>query len=331
MDTVLITPEAMLDRPGPHVDMLREAGFEIRHPRNRQLSRGLASQEETIDEIAAASAVIVGNELFSRPVLASLANLRVVARAGVGYDRVDIAAATQYRIAVTITPTANHEAVAELAIALLMALAKSVVINDRNTRAGRWPKQFTEPLRGQTFGIFGLGRIGRSTAARAAALGMHIIATELFPDQNFVQKHRVRLVDFDTLLAQSDYLSIHCPLTDQTAGLFNARAFAKMKPGSSLINTARGNLVVEADLLEALSSGPLRGAALDVFQQEPPSPDNPLFKLDNVVLSPHIGGIDRLSLQGMAVEAADCIIRLRRGDWPDGAVVNQELKPDWRW
>jgi D-3-phosphoglycerate dehydrogenase len=139
------------------------------------------------------------------------------------------------------------------------------------------------------------------------------------------------LVELDQLLAESDIVSVHAPLTDDTRGLFNAKAFARMKPGSIFLNTARGGLMVEADLYQALASGHLRAAGLDVFEQEPPSADNPLFQLDNIVVSPHLAGADETSLVAMGVEAAECIASLYRGIWPDGAVVNESLKESFRW
>jgi phosphoglycerate dehydrogenase-like enzyme len=311
--------------------MLRAAGFEVRYPKNRYLARGLCGEQETIEELQAAAAVLAGGEHYCEAVLAALPNLRVIARVGVGYDRVDVAAATARGIPVTITPKSNHEAVAELALALLLALTKSIVVNDKHVRAGNWPRKLLTPLRGRTFGVFGLGRIGRSTAVRAAALGMKVIAADKYPDEEFAQQHNIRLVDFDTLLAESDYLSIHCPLTEETLGLFNKQVFDKMKRGAVLVNTARGKLVVESDLLEALRCGQLRGAGLDVYEQEPPSPDNPLFQLDNIVASPHLAGTDESSLEGMGIEAADCIIQLYRGQWPEGTVVNDELREGWKW
>lgn len=331
MPTVLITPEAMREQPAPYVDLLRAAGFEIRYPKNPRFARGLGGPAEVIDELQAVDAVIASGEPYTEEVLAALPRLRVIARAGVGYDRVDVAAATRHRVPVTITPTSNHEAVAELTLALLFAAAKSLVVNDRQVRSGQWPRKLLRPVRGQTLGILGLGRIGRSTAVRAAALGMKVLATEAQPDQAFVERQGIELVGFDALLARSDYLSIHCPLNADTQGLFNGDVLRRMKPGSVLINTARGKLVVEADLLEALRSGPLAGACLDVFEQEPPAADNPLFALDNVVLSPHLAGTDELSLVGMGVEAADCIARLYRGEWPEGAVVNDQLRDGWQW
>ena len=331
MPIVLISPEGLIDVRGRWVSMLEEAGFEIRYPADRTFTRGQFSEKETVDVLDDATAVIAGGEFFTESILGDLPQLRVIARQGVGFDRVDVAAATARGIPVTITPTANHEGVAEQTFALLFAVAKSVVVNDAHARAGRWPMMATEPIRGKTFGILGLGRIGRSAAIRARALGMEVIATESYPDEEFVRRHAVELVPFEALLARSDHLSIHCPLNAETEGLFDRTVFAKMKHGSVLLNTARGKLVVEADLAEALQNGHLSGAGLDVFEQEPPSPANPLFQLPNVVVSPHLAGNDKLSQENMAIEAADCIIKLSRNEWPAGAVVNDQLRENWSW
>ena len=243
----------------------------------------------------------------------------------------DVPAATERTIAVTITPTANHEAVAEQALTLLLAVAKGIVWRDAAVRQGKWPKQPLKPVRGRTLGILGLGRIGRSMALRAAGVGMSVIATEMYPDLVFVRAHNIELVDLDTLLARSDYITLHCPLNEETFHLFDRNAFEKMKRGSVLINTARGPLVVESDLYEALDSGQLGAAGLDVFEQEPPDPENPLFMLSNVIVSPHAAGADDDSVEGMATESAENIIQLYRGQWPEGAVVNDELKSRWMW
>lgn len=315
----------------PYVDLLREAGFTVRYCRNTEFARGVCNEQETIEELRGASGVLASGEMFTPAVFAALPELRVVARVGVGYDRVNVPAATAAGVAVCITPTANHEAVAEFALAHLFAIAKSIVSWDKKTRAGGWPREARMPIRGQTIGILGLGRIGRSMATRCQSLGMKVIACEQFPNQEFVKKHGIELVDFDTLLARSDIVTIHCPLTEQTKGLFNRATFAKMKRGAVLINTARGPLIVETDLVAALQSGQLAAAGLDVFEQEPPSPDNPLFKLDNVVVTPHIAGSDALSLTNMGIEAAQCIVKLSRGEWPEGAVVNDTLKGKFRW
>ena len=331
MPTVLISTESLIDVRGPWVEMLEEAEFEIQYPEDRTFSRGLCSEDETVRVLSVAAAVIAGSEVFTPGVLQRLSQLRVIARFGVGYDRIDVAAASACGILITITPNANHESVAEQVFALLLGVAKAVVANDAKARAGRWRRKLSEPIRGKTLGIFGLGRIGRSTAIRGLGMRMSVIATETAPDEQFVRKHDIELVDFDMLLARSDYLTIHCPLNDETTGLFNREVFARMKEGCVLINTARGKIVVEADLVEALKAGPLFAAGLDVFEQEPALPDNPLFELDNVVVSPHVAGADKLSQENMAIEAADCIIKLHSGEWPVGAVVNDDLRKNWKW
>jgi len=331
MPVVMITPEAIVKVPGRWVSILEQAGLTVVYPEDPTFTRGLCGAAETIRVLGPASAVIAGGEYFTPDVIAALPNLRVIARAGVGYDRVDVPAATNHKIALTITPTANHEGVAEQAFALIFGFAKRVVVNDARTRTGKWSIGLSAPVRGTTLGLMGLGRTGRSTAVRGIAMGMKVIATETYPDLDFARKHGIELVDFDALLARSDYLSIHCPHNAQTDRMFNRDVFRKMKPGSVLINTARGRLVVEADLLEALQSGHLGGAGLDVFEVEPASADNPLFKLDNVVVSPHLGGGDKLSQENMAIEAADCIAKLYRGEWPVGAVVNDQLRTGWKW
>ena len=180
-------------------------------------------------------------------------------------------------------------------------------------------------------GIVGLGRIGKSLAVRAQAMKMDVIATESMPDEAFVEQHGIELLDLNELLRRADHVSLHCPLSDETRGLINSEALDLMRPDATLVNTARGGLVVEADLVDALKSGRIEGAGLDVFEQEPTDTDNSLYDLDNVILSPHIAGSDHLSREHMGTEAATCIISLSQGRWPDGAVVNGELKGRWRW
>lgn len=327
----LISPEAFIDVRGPWVPILEEAGWAIRYPREITFTQGHCGDEATVEELQGVSAIIAGGDRLTRRVVEALPDLRVIARAGVGYDRVDVPAATDRGIPVTITPTANHECVAEATLALLFSVAKSIVDNDRRTRQGLWAGNSTRPIRGNTIGLFGLGRIGKSMAVRCRALGMTVLATETYPDMGFVERNDVQLVSFDELLARSDYLSLHCPLNDQTRRMFNRSVFDRMKPGSVLLNTARGGLVHEADLYRALTEGPLSAAGLDVFEVEPVPADNPLLTLSNVALSPHLGGIDSLSLENMAIEAAQCIVRLYRNDWPVGAVVNDELRAGWKW
>jgi phosphoglycerate dehydrogenase-like enzyme len=160
---------------------------------------------------------------------------------------------------------------------------------------------------------------------------MDVVAVELAPDKAFVHEHGIRLLDLEALLEIADYVSLNCPLMDDTRGMINGDRLSRMKRDAVLVNTARGGLVVEADLVEALKSGAIGGAGLDVFQVEPTDGGNPIFRLDNVVVSPHVAGNDTLAMERMSIEAAQSIIDLSGGVWPEDAVVNTELKGRWRW
>ena len=325
---VVISPEAFWQQPGPFVDLLEDAGYEVRFPSLATFTRG-PTEEETVRELAGAVGVVAGGEYFTASILDQLPNLKVIARCGVGFDRVDVAAATQRGVALTITPTANHQGVAEHAFALILSVAKDIAKNDRNLRNGHWSQILTKPVRGQTLGLIGLGRIGRSTALLGRSLGMKVIAYELYPDQEFAQANNIQLLELDDVLTQADFVSLHCPLNDETQGLCNAEFFSKIKTGAALINTSRGGLIVEADLIAALDSGQVGAAGLDVYAGEPPPTDHPLYQYDQVVLSPHVAGTDETSMVAMLCEAGECIVKLMKNEWPGPAVVNQELKETW--
>jgi len=327
----VITPECLNHLPGRHVELLEKSGFEVCYTEDPDYTRGLFSVEDSIKVMEPYSAVIAGSEPYPDEVLSNLPNLRVLARFGVGYDPVDVPSATRNNKAVPITPASTHEAVAELCLGLIFCVAKSLIANNNSTRVGAWSREVLLPVREQTLGLVGLGRIGRSTATRAKALGMRVIACDDYPPEEFAKEHGIEIVSFDDLLANSDYVSLHCPMNAETAHLMNTETFAKMKPGSVFVNTARGGLVNEQDLIEALNSGHLSAAALDVFEQEPPPPSNPLFKLENVIVAPHLAGLDRLSVANMAHEAAECIVKLHQNTWPTGKVVNTELEDSWAW
>jgi phosphoglycerate dehydrogenase-like enzyme len=288
------------------------------------------TEPELLDALRGIKATVAGSEPYTRRVLQAHPQLRVIARAGVGFDAVDVPAATDSGVVVTITPGTNHDAVAEHTFTLILALAKNLITQHAGTRAGKWPRQANLPLRGRTLGIAGLGRIGKAVAIRGACFGMPLLAYEPFPDTRFVEQYQVKLVSFERLLAESDYLSLHVPLTKESEHLINRRTLALMKPTAFLINTARGGLVCEADLLEALQAKRLAGAGLDVFEKEPPPP-SPLLELDSVVLTPHAAGVDLQSRDDMALAAAQAIVALSRGEWPAEQVVNPEVRAKFRW
>jgi phosphoglycerate dehydrogenase-like enzyme len=327
MNRVLIVPAPLFQLPGEHVDRLLAAGFEVKYPPAKQ---ALLSESQIIEALGGVSAVIAGSEPYNDRVFTAAPQLRVVSRSGVGSDAIVMADATRHKVVVTITPGTNHDAVAETAMALLLTLARSVIHLDREVHAGRWPRDAVRPVRGSTLGIVGLGRIGQSVAQRATGFGVRIVACEKFPDREFVARYGIELVDLDTLLSQSDFVTLHVPMGPETKGLINRQTLARMKPGAILINTARGGLVVERDLLQALESGRIGGAGLDVFEIEP-AIGNPLLSHPNVVASPHVAGVDTQSLSDMANLAAQNIVDLSHGKWPEHCVMNQAVRDVWKW
>jgi D-3-phosphoglycerate dehydrogenase / 2-oxoglutarate reductase len=202
---------------------------------------------------------------------------------------------------------------------------------NQEVRQGVWTKVPLLPLRGRTLGLIGMGRIGQSVALRAAQFRLRLIAFDSLPDMVFARTHGIELVDLDTLLSEADYITLHVPLTSSTKGLINRTTLSRMKLGSLLVNTSRGGLVVEEDLLDALQSGHLAGAGLDVFSQEPPSPENPLLRFENVLVTPHMAGVDVQSSSDMAVQAAQNIIDLYHGHWPEDSIVNPAIRSSWHW
>jgi D-3-phosphoglycerate dehydrogenase len=326
MAKVLITPAPLAGVDGVYLQVLRDAGFEPIFP----TKRAQLTEDELLEQLRGISAALAGSEPYTRRVLQAHPQLRVIARAGVGYDAVDTVAASDLGMVVTIAPGTNQDSVAEHTFTLILALAKHLIPQHLGTRAGKWPRQANLPLRGRTLGIAGLGRIGKAVALRGEAFGMKLLAYEPFPDNQFVGEHKIPLVTMDKLLAESDYLSIHVPLTAESKYLINQRTLALMKPTAFLINTARGALVREADLIEALKTKRIAGAGLDVFEEEPPS-HSALFEMDNVVVTPHAAGVDLQSRDDMAESAARAIVDLSRGLWPAEKIVNPTVRERFRW
>jgi D-3-phosphoglycerate dehydrogenase / 2-oxoglutarate reductase len=327
MPRVLIAPMTLAGLEGEFLRVLRAAGFELVFPKRASQM----TEEELLPALKGIDASVAGSEPYTRRVFEANPGLKAIARVGVGYDAVDTAAATEHGVAVAITPGANHDAVAEHTFALILALVKDVVAQHNALKAGGWPRKTNLPLRGRTLGIAGLGRIGKAVALRGECFGMKLLAYEPLPDQAFVQLHRVTLMPFEQLLAEADFLSLHMPLTPQSQHLINKQTLSRMKPTAFLINTARGGMVCEADLVEALRTKRLAGAALDVFEDEPPSPRNPLFALDNVVLTAHTAGGDVQSRDDMAAMAARSIVALSKGEWPADQIVNPEVRSRFQW
>ena len=240
-------------------------------------------------------ALIVRNQTqVTADLIAAAPNLKIIARAGVGLDNIDVPAATQAGIVVSFTPDQNAISVAELTFGFMIGLSRNIAPADKSTKAGRWDRHrfWGTELFAKTLGVVGLGRIGFLVALRARAFGMHIVAHDPYinPDTPPVTETGARLVSLDELLEQADYVTCHVPATEQTRHMFAADQFEKMKPTAYLINIARGELIDEPALIEALTSRQIAGAALDVRADEPPTP-SPLSDLPNVILTPHIGAL----------------------------------------
>lgn len=232
---------------------------------------------------------IAGVDAVDRAALAAADRLKVISRYGVGVDSVDLQAAREKGIVVTNTPGANAVSVAELTVGLLLALARQIPEGAAALRQGRFARLSGVSLEGKTAGIVGFGAIGKQVARRLAGFDSRLLAYDPYPDLAFATEHGVEIIGIDDLLAQSDFVSLHLPLLPETHRLVNHDFLAKMKLGAFLINTARGEIIDEAALVEALEGGRLRGAALDVFAVEPPDAANPLLALKQVISTPHLG------------------------------------------
>ncbi len=291
--------------PSAGLDLLRQAGLEID---DRQKLKGVELQEA----IRAADGMIVRSD--TRVTAAELENpgkLRVIVRAGVGVDNIDVAAATRKGIVVMNTPGGNTVSTAEHTITLLMSLARHTPAADASMRQGKWERSkfVGTQLAGRTLGVVGLGRIGREVARRAAGMDMKIVGFDPFLASAGATQMGIETVsDLDHLLPRVDFLTVHTPLTDETRDLLDVRRLALLPKGARVLNCARGGIINEEALVEALRSGHLGGAALDVFVQEPLPTDHPLLSLSNVVLTPHLGASTVEAQLSVATEAAQLIV-----------------------
>lgn len=254
--------------------------------------------------------------------------LRVVARAGVGVDNINVAAATEAGVIVVNAPTGNVVAAAEHTVAMLLALARNVVQADAHIRQGLWKRnQFMGiEVRDKVLGSIGLGRVAQEVARRAQGLGMSVIANDPYVSADFAQQRGVELVSMEALLERSDFITIHVPRTPQTVNLIDRPQFARMKPTARILNVARGGVINEAALVEAIESGQIAGAALDVFETEPLPADNPLRRLDQVILTPHLGGSTVEAQEQVAVDVALQVIDVLN-DRPARYAVNAPILP----
>jgi phosphoglycerate dehydrogenase-like enzyme len=318
--TVVVTYPGF-DESDPEVGgVLRDAGLEVR----MEPKLGERSPAQVVEILGDAVAAVADADPFDESVFAALPNLRVVARAGVGLDSVDLEAATRAGVAVTTTPGANQETVADHALALILAVVRRICHHDAGTRAGAWARggEIGGTLFGTTVGLLGYGSIGRATGRRLRGFGCQI----LVHDPALAEADEFPLVELERLVRECDVISIHAPLTDSTHHCLSAPQFEAMKDHAIVVNTSRGPLIDEAALLEALRAGRIGGAGLDVFEVEPipPARLELLASLDNVVLSPHIGGVGGRANKAMSSKAAHAVVgALGGGD--TRFVVNRDV------
>lgn len=285
-------------------------------------------EEELIPLLADCEAVIASSDSYTARVFAACPRLKIVARCGVGIDSVDLGAAAAAGVVVTNTPGAMTDAVADYTFGLIFAVARRIPEGDALMRTGGWGEYPGTLVCGKTLGLVGFGQIGQGVARRAVGFGMRILAfdpafplseSSAMPVPTPPDRHPTPAVEFttlDALLAQSDFVSVHAPATPETRGMLNAARFAQMKPTAYLINTARGALVDEAALLEALETGRIGGAAIDVYTQEPLPPNHPLRRAPRCVLTPHNAFNAVESVEAMSLLSAESILTLLRGARP---------------
>jgi D-3-phosphoglycerate dehydrogenase len=322
---------AVTDHVFPNLDVERDllgrAGLELRFEGNAR----------TPDEVRAATAGAVGvlNCYAPMPaeVIGALDRCRVIARYGIGIDTIDLAAATRKGIVVTNVPDYCIDEVSDHALALILSLVRGVVRLDRSVHAGAWSPNEARPLHriaGRTLGLVGFGRIARRLAVKATALGFRVVATDPFVSAQAMQDAGVGYRDLHALLAESDVVSLHAPLTDESRHLIGAPELARMKRGAVLVNTSRGPLVDIAALRDALAGGSLGGAGLDVLETEPPDPDDPLLGRADVVVTPHASFYSEESIVELQRKAAEQVVAALAGERPTYAVNADELSSSGR-
>jgi D-3-phosphoglycerate dehydrogenase len=274
---------------------------------------------EAREQIRQADALIVTIHPVSADLIGSMERCKVISRAGTGLDAIDIPAATAHGVWVAYVPDYSVDEVSSHTIGLLLAHARAIPQLIDSARAGKWSNQVAVPrrrLRGQMLGLLGFGRIGRAVATKARGLGLEVIAHDPFLNTQTIAANGARAVDRETLLRESDYLSLHAPLNENNRGFINASALALMKPTAIVINTARGGLIDEDALLAAVQSGQIGGAALDVLGVEPPAPDHPLLHEPRVMITPHTGWYSEDANYDVRVRAVEEVVRVLQGERP---------------
>lgn len=304
---VVITARSFGRTDGKAYDCLQNAGCTW-----VKLDGGEENRDQLLNEISDADALIAGLEKVNRELIERASKLKVISRYGVGYDKVDLKAASERGIQVTITPGANSDSVADFAVALMLASCRNIVLMDKSIKAGEQKRPQGIEMYNKTLGVIGTGRIGQGVARRCSGFRMKILANDIYRDIKFMEETGAEYVDFETLLKNSDFITIHSPLTEETRNMISARELRMMKKDAVLINTARGGVIDEDALYDALTTGEIRGAALDATLEEPLY-DSPLIKCENCILTPHAGAATREASSRMSLMAAENAVEVLQG------------------
>ena len=307
---VLLTTCSYQDTPGPHHELMESQGWEITR------ERGPLTEQRMLELAGDFDAFLCGDDAITRAVLEkSLPRLKVISKYGIGLDKIDVPATKEFEIPVLFTPGVNHMTVAEHTFGLLIGLTKHIVTTAAAARNGEWLRLTGHEIYGKTMGIIGLGRIGKEVAVRARAFDMKVIAFDPYWDGEFAAKHDItRCATMDEVLTQSDVVSLHCNLTDETRSMINTDKIAEMKDGVVILNCARGEIVETADMVTALNSGKLGGYGTDVLDVEPPPADHPLLSAKNCIVTPHIGSRTYESVPRQAMKSLNNLINALSGE-----------------
>lgn len=306
---ILVTPTSLHpSKKSKYLDELREFSEDLIF---NETGKPL-TEEELIPLLKDCDGYIAGLDFVTRKAIESAPNLKVISRYGVGYERVDIEAAKENGVVVTNTPGANSEAVGELTVGLIISLARRIPYLNEQTRSGEWIRSTGIELKDKTIGIVGLGAIGKVVARCAKGFGMKIKAYDPFIDTQYCKDNDIEIRSFDEIIAESNMISLHLPLNDETKHIINKETINKLQKGTIIINTSRGGLIDEDAAYEALKSGKLGGLGLDAFEVEPPK-ESPLFGLDNVVVTPHTGAHTKEATDNMARMSVRNLIAILTG------------------
>lgn len=314
---VICTSPSFAKYDAQPIATLREQGFEL------IMLAADAPLSELAPHLAETVAIIVAFTEVNEALLELAPELKIVCKHGVGVDNIDLEATRERKIYVTNVPDANKHAVADFAFSLILGCARQLPQAVAETRAGSWPRIFATDVYGKTLGIIGLGNIGKQVALRAKGFNMRVLAFDFYPDEKFAAEHDIQFVSLDQLTEQSDFITLHTPLTEQTRDLFNAARLKQMKKSAFLINVSRGGVINESDLYHALVDKVIAGAAADVFEQEP-LPDHPLFTLANFIPTSHIAGYTDGAISAIGERCVQQIIQCVRQKQPPQNVMNGE-------